>query len=100
MAQKYGIVGPQLDTLMAKVKVFDAENPLLQAQVVEKKIEPKVFVDKDFTRSMKRIEDVAKGDIPDDEKIQTLKGFAVEGTRTEQELLAEIEALKGKLKGK
>lgn len=100
MAQKYGIVGPQLDTLMAKVKVFDAENPLLQAQIVEKKVEPKVFVDKDFTRSMKRIEDVSKSDIPEDEKIQTLKGFALEGTRTEQELQAEIEALKAKLKGK
>lgn len=100
MAQKYGIIGPQLDSLMAKVKVFDAENPLLQAQIVEKKVEPKVFVDKDFTRSMKRIEDVSKSDIPEEEKIQTLKGFAVEGTRTEQELQAEIEALKAKLKGK
>lgn len=100
MASKYGIIGPELDTLMAKVKFFDAENPLLQTQIVEKKVEPKVFVDKDFTRSMKRIEDVAKSDLPDDERLQTLKGFAVEGTRTEQELLAEIEALKAKLKGK
>jgi tetratricopeptide (TPR) repeat protein len=99
-ASKYGIIGPQLDSLIAKVKFFDAENPILAVQIVEKKVEPKVFVDKDYVRSMKRIEDVAKSDLPDEERIQTLKGFAVEGTRAEQDLMAEIEALKAKLKGK
>ena len=99
-ASKYGIIGPQLDTLKEKVKKFDPDNQLLQVVITEKKVEPKVFVDKDYVRSMKRIDDVAKGDMPAEERVQTLKGFAVEGSRLELELQAQIDALKAKLKGK
>jgi tetratricopeptide (TPR) repeat protein len=100
VASKYGIVGPQLDTLKAKVKALEPDNPLLQLAITEKKVEPKVFVDKDFERSMKRISDVSKSDLSAEEKVQTLNGFTVEGKRAELDLQAQIEELKAKLKGK
>ena len=100
VASKYGIVEPQLDTLKAKVKALEPDNPLLQVLITQKKVEPKVFVDKDFERSMKRITDVSKSDLSSEEKIQTLNGFMVEGKRLEVDLQAQIDELNAKLKGK
>jgi len=100
VAAKYGIVEPQLDTLKAKVKALEPDNPLLQVAITQKKVEPKVFVDKDFERSMKRIVDVSKSDLSSEEKIQTLNGFMVEGKRLEVDLQAQIDELNAKLKGK
>ncbi len=99
-AAKYGIVEPQLDSLKAKVSALDPENATLQTVVTEKKVEPKVFVDNDFKRSMERIANVSKSDMSTEEKIQTLNGITVEGKRLEVDIQAQIDALKAKLGGK
>jgi len=91
-AAELGIVGPYLDSMVARVKFIAPDDKSLQVQVVEKKIEtkPEDKTDKELLRAMARIKDIAEGDLPAEEKIRVLKSMVIEGQRQEDELKAQI----------
>ena len=91
-AAELGIVGPYLDSMIARVKFIDPEDKSLQVQVVEKKIEvkPEDKTDKDLVRALARIKEIAEGSLPPEEKIRVLKSMVIEGQRQEDELKTAI----------
>ena len=94
-ATDLGIVGPILDSIRARIKVIKPDDASLQTQVVEKKVEvqaqPKV--DEQLERALERIKEIAEGSMSVDEKVRALKAIAIEGQRTEQDLITEIQEL-------
>jgi hypothetical protein len=62
---------------------------------VEKKVEvqaqPKV--DEELERALERIKEIAEGSMSVDDKVRALKAIAIEGQRTEQDLITEIQDL-------
>jgi len=99
-AAELGIVGPYLDSMVARVKFIAPDDKALQVQVVEKKIEvkPEDKTDKDLLRALARIKDIAEGDLPPEEKIRVLKSMVIEGQRQEDELKTAIAELSKKKK--
>jgi tetratricopeptide (TPR) repeat protein len=99
-ASDLGIVGPVLDSIRDRVKAIKPDDASLQKQVVEKQVEvaaqPKT--DKELDRALARIKEIAEGDLSSEEKIHALKAIAIEGQRTEQDLLTEIQELKKRKK--
>ena len=94
-AAELGIVGPYLDSMMARVKFINPEDKSLQVQVVETKIEakPQDKTDRELVRAMARIKEIAEGDLPAEEKVRVLKSMVIEGQRQEDELKTEISEL-------
>jgi TolA-binding protein len=91
-AAELGIVGPYLDSMVARVKFINPEDKSLQVQVVEKKVEvkPEDKTDREFLRAMARIKEIAEGDLPAEEKVRVLKSMVIEGQRQEDELKTAI----------
>lgn len=99
-AAELGVVGPVVDSLKARITAISPDDKSLQTQIVEKVqvVAPQVKVDRELERALARIKEIAEGSLSSDEKIRSLKAIAIEGQRTEQDLLTAIQDLKKKKK--
>ena len=99
-AAELGVVGPVVDSIKARITAIAPEDKSLQTQIVEKVMvaTPQVKVDRELERAMARIKDIAEGDLSTEEKVRSLKAIAIEGQRTEQDLMSAIQELQKKKK--
>lgn len=99
-AAELGVVGGVVDSIKARIQAISPDDKSLQTQIVEKVMTatPQVKVDRELERALARIKEIAEGDLATEEKVRSLKAIAIEGQRSEQDLLSAIQELKKRKK--